>query len=209
MNVKVKICGITNVDDAVAAAGAGADAVGLNFVATSPRYVRVDAARSIVKHLPNSVMKVGVFVNEDIRTIIEMTRSIPLDAVQFHGDESVAFVDQVRREFEGTLIKAFRVGIAFDPCVVRDYDVDGVLLDGFSTKAWGGTGEMFDWDIASHVSTLTDSLWLAGGLTPDNVGVAISRVHPNWVDACSSLESSHGVKDDAKVRRFIGEAKAS
>ena len=206
---RVKICGITNLADAVAAVDAGADALGFNFYEQSPRFVSIAQAAEIVDRLPRDHMNVGVFVNADLETIIATARKARLDAVQLHGDESPGFVDRLRNEIDALLIKAFRVSHEFDTDRVREYAVDGVLLDGYSTNARGGTGQTFDWTLATLIGKHVEKVWLAGGLTPDNVRLAIKTVRPFAVDACSSLESVPGIKDPAKVEQFITEAKAA
>lgn len=203
----VKICGITNLTDAKAAAEAGADALGFNFYAKSPRCISAETARSITQGLPGGILKVGVFVDESIETIAMTVNVAGLNVIQLHGDESPAYVDELRRRTSCDLIKAFRVSDEFSPEDALDYSVEGVLLDAFSAGARGGTGETFDWDVAKSVWTLVGSLWLAGGLTPENVAEAVATVRPFAVDACSSLEIAPGIKDPAKMRRFITEAK--
>jgi phosphoribosylanthranilate isomerase len=203
----VKICGITNLNDAMAAAEAGADALGFNFYAKSPRYISAETARSITQELPGSTLKVGVFVDESIETIAMTVDVAGLNVIQLHGDESPGYVDELRRRTSCDLIKAFRVSDDFSPEDALDYSVEGILLDAFSADVHGGTGETFDWDVAKSVWTLIGCLWLAGGLTPENVAEAIAAVRPFAVDACSSLEIGPGIKDPAKMRHFIKEAK--
>ncbi len=205
---KVKICGITNLGDAQFAIDAGADALGFNFYKGSPRYIAPAATSEITRRLPDEISKIGVFVNESIDEIVDIASATSLNAVQLHGDESTAYVVELRERFDLEIIKAFRVSGDFIPEVALDYKLEGILLDGFSANARGGTGEQFDWEIAKRVSMLVGKLWLAGGLSPDNVRTAVAEVAPFAVDACSSLESRPGVKDHEKLRNFIKEAKA-
>jgi len=206
---KIKICGITNLEDALVAVDAGADALGFNFYEKSPRYISPVAAAEITDELGSGVFKVGVFVNASIDDIVKNVEIARLDAIQLHGDESPAFVDVLRKSVDRELIKAFRVSDKFDPSDTLDYSVQGILLDGFSTGERGGTGEVFDWEIAKAVRTLLGELWLAGGLTPKNVEEAIRKVTPYAVDVCSGVESARGVKDPAKVRAFVRNAKSA
>jgi phosphoribosylanthranilate isomerase len=203
--VKVKICGITNLDDALHAIECGADALGFNFYSKSSRFISPEDAREITRQL-GSVLKVGVFVNEHVDAIAETVRIAGLDAVQLHGDESPALVRELGERASCEVIKAFRVSPDFSAKSVFEYGANTILLDGFSLDAHGGTGETFDWGIAKQLSS-SIKLYLAGGLSGDNVRQAILDVSPYAVDACSLLESAPGKKDPQKVRRFILEAK--
>ncbi len=204
---KVKICGITNLEDALSSAKFGADALGFNFYQKSPRYLEPEMARKIIGQLPPEVLKVGVFVNESIENILETSELAGLDAIQLHGDETLQFVSDVGVKTKLEIIKALRVTPDFKPEDAVGYGAHAILLDGYSTRERGGSGETFDWDIAKKVSALVGQLYLAGGLSPENVRVAISEVRPFCVDACSSLESLPGKKDLEKLRLFIAEAK--
>ena len=204
---RVKICGRTNMNDALAAVEFGADSLGFNFYRKSPRYISPSDAREIIDKLGESILKVGVFVNESTQRISSIVDEAGLTGVQLHGDESPEFVTDLRKRFDRDVIKAFRVSDGFDPSMVAKCGTDTVLLDGFSAHARGGTGETFDWNIAKQVSQIVGRLYLAGGLTPENVGAAIDEVQPFAVDACSSIESEPGIKDRAKLQRFIMEAK--
>jgi phosphoribosylanthranilate isomerase len=206
--VRVKICGITNLDDARLAARMGADALGFNFYEKSVRFVTPASAAEMITQLVEPVDKVGVFVNHTIDEILTAVDLASLDAVQLHGDESPQFITDLRGRCGCRIIKALRVSPDFDPGGSVDYQADGILLDGYSTNARGGTGETFDWNVAKLTSKLVPQLWLAGGLTPENVWMAVTQVRPHAVDACSSLESAPGVKDAAKLERFISEAKS-
>jgi phosphoribosylanthranilate isomerase len=196
----VKICGITNLEDAMAAVDAGADALGFNFYPRSPRYISPVAAREITNHVPDSILKVGVFVNEDTQSVLRIASEANLTAVQLHGDESPDYC----RKLSGIyVIKAFGATNTLDWAAVDRYDVDAIMFDTKDDVLRGGTGRVFDWSIARRANTSTPKLFLAGGLSPENVAAAITTVHPYAVDACSSLEESPGVKNHQRVRDFI------
>jgi phosphoribosylanthranilate isomerase len=205
--VRIKICGITNLDDALLATRLGADALGFNFYGKSLRFVTPITAAEIITQLDEPMAKIGVFVNQTIDEIVRIVELTSLDAVQLHGDETPEFVADLRARCDSRIVKALRVSPDFDHADAVNYQADGILLDGYSTNARGGTGETFDWNIATRVSTLVPEVWLAGGLRPENVRMAIEHVHPYAVDVCSSIESTPGVKDEEKLGRFIFEAK--
>ena len=196
----VKICGITNLDDAVAAVAAGVDALGFNFYKPSPRYITPDAAREIIAQLPNSILKVGVFVNEDSpKTVRSIANESGVTALQLHGDESPDYCrDLAANQF---VIKALPVSNDFDKNLVQRYEVDAIMLDTKHKTLRGGTGRVFDWSIAKQVSKT--KLFLAGGLSPENVADAIESVRPYAVDACSSLEDRPGKKNEERMRAFV------
>lgn len=197
--MKVKICGITNLTDALLAAGMGADALGFIFYAKSQRAIAVTEAAKICRVLPPFVSKVGVFVNAEEDVIRQAVTECQLTAVQFHGEESPAFC----RLFPAKVIKALRVR---DETVVRtaaEYDVDALLLDTYTAGQQGGTGQTFDWSLAVRVKQLGRPVILSGGLTPDNVRAAIETVQPYAVDVASGVERSPGRKDTDNLRRFI------
>lgn len=198
MRTRIKICGITNLDDALSAVESGADALGFVFVAESRRYVDPDIAREIIQHLPPMVTVVGVFVNEKIETVREIGRHCSLDLLQFHGMESPEYCEW----YPQRVIKAFRVKDQSSIKEIRKYKVHGYLLDSYSEKGFGGTGSPFDWSLARKVSPLLPVL-LAGGLDPENVGQAIEQVRPYGVDVSSGVESSAGNKDPEKIHGFI------
>lgn len=206
---KVKICGITNLEDALASVKFGADAIGFNFYAKSPRYISPESAREIIKQLAADVLKVGVFVNEELDKIVEIASIANLDAIQLHGEETSELATQLKVKSGLRIIKAFRVSPEFKPGDILEYDVDAILLDAHSPNEHGGTGETFDWAVARLVSDTVSKLYLAGGLSPENVGRATKSVEPYAVDACSCLEISKGVKDHEKLRRFIANAKGN
>jgi phosphoribosylanthranilate isomerase len=201
----VKICGITNLEDALAAVEAGADALGFNFYRRSPRYIPPEDARRIVAELPQGVMKVGVFVNEvGPERVARVADGVGLTAVQLHGDESPEYCRALRGRF---VVKAVRAGTDFEPESVSSYEADAVLLDAFSADERGGTGRVVDWAVARRVRDLVPRLFLAGGLAPENVAAAIEAVGPYAVDACSLLESAPGRKDPQRVRAFVAAAR--
>lgn len=200
--VRVKICGITNIEDALQAVEAGADALGFVFHEKSPRYVFPEQAAAIVKALPPFVQAVGLFVNAEPDFVNATLDQCRLDLAQLHGDEPPEYCDQVNRR----VMKAFRVKDieSLDP--IKNYRVAGHLLDAWSPAAYGGTGLTFNWDIAK-IAEKYGPVILAGGLTPDNVRQAVERVAPYAVDVSSGVEAAPGKKDPEKVREFIRQAK--
>lgn len=204
---KVKICGITNMEDALLCEEVGADALGFNFYPKSPRYINPENARVIVEALAGSVLTIGVFVDAKLDEIADIARTAGLGSVQLHGNETREFARQVRDDLNIPVIKAFRVSTDFKPEDVLQFDVDAILLDAYSPYLHGGTGETFDWEIARKVREIFPKMYLAGGLSPANVHSAIREITPYAVDACSSLEISPGNKDTEKVRLFIEEAR--
>jgi len=203
--VRSKICGITRVDDALTAAKAGADAIGLVFYAKSPRAVDVRQAREIVAALPPFVTTVGLFVNASRCEINEILDAVPLDMLQFHGDETPAQCEGFHRPW----FKAIRVGNGEDieAQVARYANASGILLDTFVAGVPGGTGERFDWSLIP--AALAKPLILAGGLTAENVQQAIAQVRPYAVDVSGGVEASKGVKDASKVMAFVGRVRSA
>jgi phosphoribosylanthranilate isomerase len=200
---KIKICGITNLDDALFAARAGADALGFNFYEKSPRYITRGDAAAIIKQLPDNILRVGVFVNEKVENIAEIVSIASIDAVQLHGEETTEFVEELNEHISQWVIKAFRVYPGFDPDNVLAFKMDTIFLDTFSSREFGGTGESFNWEIAKKIQELGRKIYLAGGLSPENVADAVRFVRPYGVDACSCLEREKGLKDNLRVRAFI------
>ena len=200
--VRVKICGITTVDDALMAVAAGADAIGLVFYAKSPRALLPEQAAAIVRALPPFIQAVGLFVNADIAIVNATADACRLDIVQLHGEEPPEFCGLVERR----VIKAFRVRDEASLEPMRNYRVAGFLLDAWSPHAHGGTGATFNWELARAAAT-HGPIILAGGLTPGNVRTAVDIVAPYGVDVSSGVESAPGRKDPEKVREFIGRAK--
>jgi phosphoribosylanthranilate isomerase len=202
--VKAKVCGITTPEDALAASGSGADAIGLVF-AESPRKLSVEQAREIADALPVSVLKVGVFVNEELEEVLRIVREVGLDYAQLHGDESPETVT-VLREGGVKVIKALRIRGVDSLATMDDYDADLFLLDAWSEKVRGGTGERFDWGLAKSLKG-RGNIVVSGGLNPENVREAIRFFEPYGVDASSSLEDAPGKKNAERVRRFVSAAK--
>lgn len=197
----VKICGITNLEDANAAVAAGADAIGFNFYQRSPRYIAPTDARAIIDALPVEIAKVGVFVNAETTTFVEETAAeARIDMVQLHGNETPEFCKSLSQYF---VIKVLAVGPDFDISQIRTYTTDAIMLDAFDRKLHGGTGRVIDWGIAKRVRELVPKLFLAGGLSPENVVEAITTVKPFAVDVCSALEKVPGKKDTERMRSFI------
>jgi phosphoribosylanthranilate isomerase len=200
--VRVKICGITTVDDALMAVEAGADAIGLVFYEKSPRALLPEQAAVIVRALPPFVQAVGLFVNAGIEIVNATAEACRLDIVQLHGEESPEFCGLVERR----VIKAFRVRDEASLEPMKDYWVSGFLLDAWSPRSYGGTGATFNWNLARAAGT-NGPVILAGGLTPQNVREAVDVVAPYGVDVSSGVESAPGRKDPEKVRDFIRRAK--
>jgi phosphoribosylanthranilate isomerase len=199
MNVKVKICGITTGDDAALAAAAGADMIGLMFYAGSPRRVTTAEAAEIARALPAPVLRVGVFVNPTEAEVVQAIEACGLNLLQFHGEESPRFCTQ----FGLMSVKAFRIRDAQSLAALRDYPTDAWLLDAYSAAAHGGTGERFNWDLALRAKQAGRPIFLAGGLTPENVAGAVRHVQPFAVDVSSGVEIAPGRKDAVKVRAFV------
>ena len=199
MAVRIKICGITNEEDALSAAQLGADALGFIFAA-SPRQVSAERAREIIETLPPMVHRVGVFVDEDPEKVAATATYCHLDLLQFHGSESPGYC----RSFDRRVIKAIRVRSKRDLQGLSEYIkvIDALLLDTYASDQYGGTGTTFDWNLALEAKRC-GRIILAGGLSPENVAEAVSLVRPYAVDASSGLEQSPGVKDHRKMARFI------
>lgn len=201
MRTRVKICGITRVEDAITAVKYGADAIGLVFYAPSPRNVTVEQAAEIVSALPPFVSAVGLFVNAASDEIEAVLKRVHLDCLQFHGDETAKDCAQINMPY----YKAVRVKSDTN---LLQYAVEyphakALLLDTYSDAAVGGTGQVFDWNLIP--SSLEVPVILAGGLTVDNVASAIMQVKPYAVDVSGGVEASKGIKDEMKIASFIRE----
>ncbi|NWA03552.1 phosphoribosylanthranilate isomerase [Pseudomonas gingeri] len=203
--VRSKICGITRIEDALAAVEAGADAIGFVFYAKSPRAVTFQQARAIIAVLPPFVTTVGLFVNASRCELGEILDAVPLDLLQFHGDETSEQCEGFHRPY----IKALRVKAGDDiAAACRAYPgASGILLDTYVEGVHGGTGEAFDWSLVPQ--GLSKPIILAGGLTVENVADAIARVRPYAVDTSGGVEQSKGIKDPAKIKAFIQAVRAS
>ena len=198
LQIKVKICGMTQLKDALFAVEQGVDAVGFIFYKKSPRAVTMKTVREIITKLPPLVDTVGVFVNESAERLNKIADYCGLDLVQLHGEESPAFCRKIRRR----VIKAFRVKDLQSIKQLSKFPVSGFLLDTFSDNLHGGTGKTFDWNLALTAKKIGPVI-LAGGLTPSNIRQAVRRVRPYGVDVCSGVEKSSGIKDLEKVRAFL------
>jgi phosphoribosylanthranilate isomerase len=204
MSTRVKICGITNLADAHGAVEAGADALGFIFYEKSPRFISLKTAAEISTQLPPFIMRVGVFVNAPEDFVLKSIAECGLTMLQFHGDEPPEFCTQ----FGLMTMKAFRIRDAESLKEIPNYQTDAYLLDAFSSTTLGGTGEKFNWDLAVEAQKFGKPIFLAGGLTPENVGDAVRKVRPFGVDVSSGVESAPGKKDHAKVKAFIAAAKS-
>ncbi len=206
--VRVKVCGVTTLDDALVAAAAGADALGFNFWPESPRYLEPARAAEIIALLPPFVTPVGVFVDEPARSVERVAQAAGVRAVQLHGDEPPQDVDMLAAAGL-TVIKAFRVGRLFRAQALKQYARAGAfLLDSGVKGKRGGTGKAFDWKKARPAARYGRVL-LAGGLTVKNVAEAVQQAKPFGVDVCTGVETRPGVKDHALMREFIRQAKSA
>ena len=201
--VKVKVCGMTSLKDALVAVEGGADAVGFIFYKKSPRSVTMKTVREIVLELPPFVDTVGVFVDETAEQINKIADYCNLDIIQLHGDESPTYCKKIRRK----VIKAFRIKDMQSVKKISNFQVSGFLLDTFSENLHGGTGKVFDWNLALPAKKFGPVI-MAGGLTPNNVQQAVRQIRPYGVDVCSGVESEPGIKDHKKVRAFLKNANA-
>ena len=204
MSVKVKICGITRAPDALAAVESGADALGFMFYKESPRCVSLSVAADIIRQLPPFVVKVGVFVNAAEDLVMRAIGECGLNLLQFHGDEPPEYCLQ----FGVMSMKAFRIRDAESLKRLPEYRTDAWLLDAYVPDQPGGTGTTFNWDLAVEAVRLGRPVFLAGGLTPENVGEAVRRVQPYAVDVSSGVETAPGKKDAGRIRRFIAAARS-
>jgi phosphoribosylanthranilate isomerase len=209
--VEIKICGITRIEDAMAAIDTGAAMLGLNFYERSPRYITLKRAQEIAAAAAGRVKLVGVFVNMNIEEVLRIARALPLDAVQLHGDESLQECEAVANEFE--MIRALKVDATFDShCAAEFTCCRGLLLDTPSTKH-GGSGESFDWAGVSwecvRRALPLAKVFLAGGLDARNVAEAIAMVRPDAVDVCSGVESAKGIKSIIQMREFVAAVSAA
>jgi phosphoribosylanthranilate isomerase len=206
MAVRVKICGITSLDDARTALDAGADALGFNFYDKSPRFIAPEEAGEAISRLEGGPEFVGVFVKEPIERVIEISSVTGINAIQLHGDEPPEYVSELRRRTNLRIIKAVRIGRA--DAGIPDLEADAVLLDVFDPGVYGGSGKSFDWSLAADLRSQIGVMYLAGGLGPDNVTDAVRIARPDYVDAASRLEISPGKKDAARMKEFIRIAKS-
>ena len=201
--VRVKICGITNVEDALSAVDYGADALGFIFFDKSPRYVKPEKAKEIISYLPPFMTTVGVFVNEISAKISDIIDFTGINTIQLHGDEPPEAC-----RIRPRVIKAFRAREFIDLKPLEQYKTSAFLLDTYTADSFGGTGQIFNWDIAIEAKRF-GRIILSGGLTPDNIEKAVKMVKPYAVDVSSGVEASKGKKDLKKMRAFIEKAKGS
>jgi phosphoribosylanthranilate isomerase len=198
--VKIKICGITNEEDALNSVKSGCAALGFVFYKKSPRYISPGKAGEIIKGIPKNIFKAGVFVNSPKGEVKKIAKLCGLDILQFHGDESADFCSQ----FVGyKTIKAFRLKKGLGLKDIKEYRTFAYLFDTYSREKLGGTGKAFDWKLLKGLHKIKKPVFLAGGLTAKNVAAAIKRVRPDWVDVSSSVEIRPGKKGLSKIKKFI------
>lgn len=198
--IKIKICGITNKQDAINAVGLGVDMLGFVCYKKSKRYVEPKIIKDIVNELPPYVAKVGVFVDEDFEKVSEIAQDCLLDILQFHGEESPEYCNKFKDSYK--VIKAFRIKDKNSLKGINDYNADFYMLDTYSPKLVGGTGQCFNWDVLAGYEFLKPVI-LSGGLTPLNVSQAIDVVSPYGVDVSSGVEDSPGKKDPELMKKFV------
>jgi len=202
MLTKIKICGITNIEDARAAANLGADALGFIFVPDTPRYMEPQSASRIIRELPPFITRVGVFADASPEEICQTIQTCGLNAIQLHGSETPEYCDNIRARCRVNIIKGFRIKDRHSLSAIPKYKVSAYLLDTYVKGKKGGTGETFNWDLAKEAKPY-GRIIIAGGLTPENVAEAIQNVQPYAVDVSSGVEARPGKKDHAKIRAFI------
>lgn len=196
---KLKVCGITSLNDAHVAVNCGAEYLGFNFYSKSPRYIPPLSVRQILQSLPSEIIPVGIFVNESSPAIVtQIMRESGVLVAQLHGDEDLDYCREVGMH---RVIKVFRVTSEFVPESVLKYDTHAVLLDAYDKNHYGGTGKTVNWEVAGRAAKLT-RVFLAGGLSPDNICQAIDTVRPFAVDVNSGVEIVPGVKDAGKLRQL-------
>lgn len=215
-SVLVKICGITNLEDARAAMDAGADMLGFNFYRPSPRFIEPETAREIIAAVRAErraerpgVMMLGVFVNEPLGNVVRIADASDLDGIQLHGDETTEYCRDLKHQApQRFAVKVVHSNGTVDVPGLRSYAADAYMVDAFDANLRGGTGRTADWSVAREAARQLPKLFLAGGLSPENVGEAIFTVRPYAVDACSALELSPGQKDHARMREFVAAVRA-
>ncbi len=203
--VRIKICGITDKDDAFKAVKFGADALGFVFTKKSPRYVSPSRARNIISILPPFITMVGVFVNERQGAVNDIISFAGLNAVQLHGDEDPQYVSRLKRG-NCQVIKAFRVRAGFDFSSINKYDVNGILFDAYQDDAFGGTGKTFNWELLRQADIKKPYI-LSGGLNQENILEAVTLLKPYAVDVSTGVEAEPGKKDHRKMMSFIQNAR--
>lgn len=198
--VRVKICGITNLEDAVKIAELEPDALGFVFYKKSPRYISPQKAIQIIWQIPSSIKKVGIFVNEEEQRIRSIAKYLKLNMLQFHGDESPGFCKRFK-DFK--VIKGIRIKDKHSLKNIKNYSTWGLMFDSYKKEIFGGTGKRFNWRLIEDIRLNRKHIFLSGGLDAINVKSAIRLVKPDWVDVSSSVEIRPGRKDIKKVRKFI------
>lgn len=202
---KIKICGITNFEDALNASKFGADYLGFIFYKKSPRYITEQKAKQVIKKLPLKVKKVGVFVDEKINAIKKIVDFCELDIIQLSGSEYAIYIKKLKKICGKKIIKVFRIKNKKDIKSIKKYKADYIMLDTYKKGTYGGTGEKFDWSLIKNINK--KKLFLSGGLNSSNVRLAIKEIKPYAVDVCSSIESSKVKKDFQKMKEFIDAVK--
>ncbi|MEN8191920.1 MAG: phosphoribosylanthranilate isomerase [Bacteroidota bacterium] len=195
--MKIKICGITKIEDAQLCANNGADAIGFIFYPKSKRYILPEDAKVISTSLPPLLHKVGVFVNEEVETVNKIAKDVKLTTVQLHGNESPEYISQINYP----VIKSFGVDRSFDFSTIEKYNNCGILLDVKDEVEFGGTGKSFDWNLIP--SELRKKVIIAGGVSINNVEKIYKNINPYGIDVSSSVEISHGIKDKEKVIELL------
>ena len=202
---KIKICGITNHEDAENAADLGADFLGFNFYSKSPRYVDYDKFKDIIRQLKGKLGIVGIFVNETTDNVKKIAETCNLNLIQLSGDEDLEYVNALKNSMNGKnnkkIIKTFRIKNKLNPYLINSFNSDYVMIDSFREGIYGGTGKSLDLNIAKDIDN--KRLFLAGGLNKGNVKMAIDKINPFAVDVCSGIESEPGKKDYNKMKKFI------
>jgi len=205
MKYKIKICGITRLEDAILAYNLGAWAIGFIFTKDSLRYISPEKASRIAKSIPDNIEKIGVFVNSNLIDIINTVETVGLTKIQLHGYESPDFCNILSEEIPLDIIKAFRIKDKNSVNIIYDYNeyINYILLDTYSPNFWGGTGKKFDWNILENIKNHKLPIILAGGINQTNIQNAFKKVQPFAFDISSSVESSPGVKDPVKLRELF------
>lgn len=203
--VRIKICGITNLEDALAGFFAGADALGFVFYKKSPRYIDPRQAANLARILPKKIKRVGVFVDEKVSRVRRIARLCGLDMLQFHGQESPEYCKKFKTD---KVIKVFRINKKEDLEGVSKYKTFAYLFDSFSKTKLGGTGKKFNWKILAQTARMKPVVFVSGGLTAGNIKQAVKLLKPDWVDVSSSLELKPGKKDHKKIQKFVQAARS-
>lgn len=202
MSIKIKICGITNIDDALDALELGADYLGFNFYPDSPRYLPFNKASALFQEIPENIGKVGIFVNANVQKVIDIATELNLDFLQFHGDELPEYCNSFARPF----IKSIHPQNTEDFKNLAQFEADYILIDAHVENSYGGTGVVSNWDLAREAKSYKP-IFLSGGLNCDNIEIAIASVQPFAVDVASGVEQSPGKKDYRKMEEFIKKAR--